>query len=344
MPELRLTVVMKTDINDSTPRFRALRGEELATFLAQHRDFVSRTAGAHGGNIVKSEGDAFWLAFPSVASAARAAMEMQAELRHGQANRGDDRLAMRIVITVGDVVCEEGDFFGEAVALAARIESITPADEIYMSPAARLAIDKAEVSTTLVDTFTFKGFPEQLPIYRVQRPNRIQLIANQYFVWIDVRGFSKLTDVAQVERVLGRLATLVDQVCRRFDGNNRFSVGDAHCLTFSEAHNAISSAEHLVEEWRTFDQSEQVNCSLDAALHKGTLYLFGSYAYSQDINIVARLVESDLSRSDPSILVTGPAQRDLGDTAWYPRLRPVDVGPPRRGHLADIDVFRLAPA
>lgn len=48
---------------------------------------------------------------------------------------------MRIVITLGDVLHEEGDLFGGAIALAARIEAVTPPDDIYMSAAARLAVN-----------------------------------------------------------------------------------------------------------------------------------------------------------------------------------------------------------
>jgi len=98
-------------------------------------------------------------------------MAMQEELRHTQLNKGEDRLAMRIVITLGDVLHEEGDFFGDAVALAARIETITPPDEIYMSAAARLAVNHGEVRTTLVDAFALKGFAEPVPIYRGADPS-----------------------------------------------------------------------------------------------------------------------------------------------------------------------------
>lgn len=57
---------------------------------------------------------------------ALAAMRMQEELRLAQPNRGDDRLAMRIVLTLGDVLHQEGALVGDAVVLAARIEGITP--------------------------------------------------------------------------------------------------------------------------------------------------------------------------------------------------------------------------
>jgi class 3 adenylate cyclase len=87
-------------------------------------------------------------------------MAMQGELRHSQLSRGDDRLAMRIVITLGDVLTEEGDLFGDAVALTDRIEAVTPPDEIFLSAAARLAVNQAQVRTAFVDTFTLKGSAE----------------------------------------------------------------------------------------------------------------------------------------------------------------------------------------
>jgi fructose-specific component phosphotransferase system IIB-like protein len=98
-------------------------------------------------------------------------MAMQEELRRTQLNKGEDRLAMRIVITLGDVLHEEGDLFGGAIALAARIEAVTPPDDIYMSAAARLAVNQGEVRTALIDAFALKGFTEPVPVYRVEHPS-----------------------------------------------------------------------------------------------------------------------------------------------------------------------------
>ena len=85
---------------------------------------------------------------------ALAAMAMQEELRLAEAAKGDRRLAMRIVITLGDVLHQEGALGGDAVVLASRIEGLTPPHEIYLSAAAWLAVNQAEVLTALVDAFT----------------------------------------------------------------------------------------------------------------------------------------------------------------------------------------------
>ncbi len=216
MTALRLTAIMKTDIGGSTPRFRALAEADFAAFLAEHRAFMSRLITAQGGSIVKAEGDGFWIAFPSATAAALAAVAIQEELRRAQPNAGDDRVAVRIVITLGDVLHEEGDFFGDAVALAARIESITPADEIYMSAAARLAVNQAEIRSALVDAFALKGFAEPVLVYRVEQTHRTQVLTGQYIVWTDLRGFGRLfsgaAPITGVERVLDKLLALVGEV------------------------------------------------------------------------------------------------------------------------------------
>jgi class 3 adenylate cyclase len=183
MPTLRVTAILKTDISGSTPRFRNLPQADLTALLTEHREFVHRLAEGKEGRIIKAQGDGFWIAFPSVTAAALASMAMQEELRRSQLNKGDDRLAMRIVITLGDVLHEEGDLFGDAVALTARIEAVTPPNEIYMSAAARLAVNQAEVRTALVDAFALRGFPEPVPVYRVEQTHRTQVIAGQYILW-----------------------------------------------------------------------------------------------------------------------------------------------------------------
>jgi class 3 adenylate cyclase len=79
---------------------------------------------------------------------------MQEALRLTQTNKGDDRIAMRIVIGLGDITFQENDLIGDMLALVVRIEAITPADEIYLTSSARLALASSEVRTALVDNFS----------------------------------------------------------------------------------------------------------------------------------------------------------------------------------------------
>ncbi len=169
MNPLRTIVIMKTDISGSTSRFRELLAADLQALLGEHRDFLARHAAEHDGHIIKAAGDGHWLEFPSVTGAAKAAIEMQEALRLTQLNRGDDRIAIRIVIALGDIAVQDGDFIGDAFALATRVEAVTPPDEIYLTAAARLVLTSAEIQTALVESFAFKGFAEPWPIRNAAR-------------------------------------------------------------------------------------------------------------------------------------------------------------------------------
>jgi class 3 adenylate cyclase len=347
MTTLRLTAIMKTDLSGSTARFRGLRGADLDAVLGEHRQLVARLAAAEDGRIVKPEGDGFWVVFPSVTAAAVAAMAMQEELRLVQPNRGDDRLAMRIVITLGDVVHQEGALVGDPVVFASRLEAITPPDEIYLSAAAWLALNRAEVRSAFVDNVTLKGFPDPAPVYRVAQTHRTRVIADQYIVFADLRGctrYAELRSMGEVEQILDELFDLTNRASREFDGANRFSIGDAYCLTFPQPAAAIQAAERLVERWARFASERAIDCPMNVAIHKGTLHAYRTNLWGRGLEVAVEL-ESESRRvlqgSECSIFATGEVRRDLAGSAWDARLRPVDIQPfsPR---LAGIDIYRLA--
>jgi class 3 adenylate cyclase len=346
MTTLRTTVIMKTDIRGSTDRFRALPEMDLDALLTEHRHFVSHLAAAHDGYIVKPEGDGFWVVFPSVTAGALAAMRMQEELRLAQPGKGDDRLAMRIVLTLGDVLHQEGALVGDAVVLATRIEALTPPDAIYLSAAAWLAVNQAEVRTAFVDTFTLKGFPKPLSVYRIEQTHRTRVIAGQYIVITDLHGFGAVAEAGPmtvVEKILDRLLELVGGVCREFGGTNRVGEADSYCLTFPDPGLTLAAVERLAEEWGAFERGEGLRCPMNVAVHKGVLYAFRSYLYSRDLNLAVR-VESAMQRvlaGEPAILVTGQARQALVGSPWEERLQPLDTGllsPP----LDEMEIYRVS--
>jgi class 3 adenylate cyclase len=345
MTTWRTTAIMKTDIRGSTVRFRALPETDLDALLTEHRTFVASQAAAHDGRIVKPEGDGFWVVFPSVTAAALAAMSMQEELRLAQPNRGEDRLAMRIVLSLGDVLHQEGALVGDAVVLATRIEEITPPDEIYLSAAAWLAVNQAEVRTAFVDTFTCKGFPEPVLVYRIEQRHRTRVIADQYIVVTDLHGFSTILETAPmavIEKSFDWLLELVGRVCRECSGTNRFGEGDAYCMTFPDAGLAMAAAEHLAAEWGTFERREGLHSPINVVVHKGVLYAFRSYLWGSALNMAFRIDRAThhLPPKDTWIFVTGPVREDLVTTPWDKRLQPVDLRL-NTPQLAEVEVYRL---
>src|SRR5437870_5261098 len=143
MTQLRTTVLMKTDIAGSTPQFRALLASDLQAVLSAHRAMVAHLAAEEDGRIVKSAGDGFWLEFPSATGAAKSAVAMQEAQLSAPPAKGPDRLSMRIVIGLGDTATQDGELIGDVLALITRLEEITPANEIYLTAAACLALTQS---------------------------------------------------------------------------------------------------------------------------------------------------------------------------------------------------------
>lgn len=347
MNPLRTTVVMKTDISGSTSRFRELLAADVQALLSEHRDFLGRHAAEHGGSIIKGAGDGYWLEFRSVTGAARAAIAMQEALRLSQLNRGDDRLAIRIVIALGDIAVLNDDFVGDAFALAARVEAVTPADEIYLTNAARLAITSAEIQTAFVENFVFKGFAERMPIYRIEQRHRTRVIADTYIMFSDLEGFGAMLDAgpasATVERILDALDAVTRGIAQEFGGAVRFNLGDSYCLTFTDAAQAVSGAERLTRNWEAIREREEFGCTISIGLHRGTLYTFKSFLYGRDVWIASRLQNASarlLHRHEYGIFVTGAVRNALLGNPSHNRFQPVALASPPAA-LAGLEIYRL---
>ena len=345
MTGLQTSVLMKTDMSGSTARIRGLSESDLNVLFAEHHALVARIVTPKGGVIVKSEGDGFWLVFPSVTAASLAALAMQDELRLAQPGKGDDRVAMRIVIVLGDILVQEGAVVGEAVVLAARIEAVTPPDEIYLSPAAWLAVNKAEVKTSVVDAFALKGFETPVLLYRVDPTHQTLVFTDQYIVVTDVKGFEAFSDshpMTAVEGILDYLLQLVEEACREFRGTHRFAAGDAHCLTFLTAEEAVAAVERLYKAWRSFQQGEGYRCPINIVVHKGTLYAYRSYLYGHDVTLAFN-AETATHRGfvfGDHIFLTEPVRLELHGTSWDARLQPVAL-PETPSRLKGIAIFEL---
>jgi class 3 adenylate cyclase len=347
MNPLRITVIMKTDISGSTFRFRELLAADLQALLGDHRDFLAHHAAEHDGRIIKAAGDGDWLEFPSVTGAAEAAIKMQEALRLAQLNRGDDRLAIRIVIALGDAAVQDGDFIGDVFALATRIEAVTPPDEIYLTAAARLALTSAEIQTALVESFALKGYVEPIPVYRIERRHRTRIIADVYILFSDLSGFGRMMDAGPastaVERILDALDELTRGTTREFGGTVCFNMGDSYCVTFAEAAQAIAWGERLTRSWETIRHQQQFGCTISIGIHRGTLYTFRSFLYGRDVWTASQLQSASaklLGSDENGIFVTGAVCSALYGFPLHNRLQPVALQSPSAA-LAEIEVYRL---
>jgi len=108
----------------------------LAALAAHMTDLVEPAIVRHHGRIVKTTGDGFLAEFASPVAAALAALETQDGLRSRNADVPDSKQQwLRIGLTLGDVMVRDGDIFGDAVNVAARLQSLAEPGSVYASAA-----------------------------------------------------------------------------------------------------------------------------------------------------------------------------------------------------------------
>lgn len=110
--------------------------------LEEHRALLQPVFGRHGGTVVKTMGDGFLVEFASAVEAVNCAVKAQEEIRKLNAERRpDDRILARIGIHVGDIFHSQGDILGDAVNVAARLQTMAPPGGICLT---RQVVDQIE--------------------------------------------------------------------------------------------------------------------------------------------------------------------------------------------------------
>lgn len=108
----------------------------LAALAAHMTELIDPAIAQHHGRIVKTTGDGFLAEFASPIAAAHAALAIQDGLRSRNADVPETgRQWLRIGLTLGDVKVRDGDIFGDAVNVAARLQALAEPGSVYASGA-----------------------------------------------------------------------------------------------------------------------------------------------------------------------------------------------------------------
>jgi len=168
--------IVFTDIKGFTERTSRQTLEQNQRMLQAHHALLTPLFKAFGGRIVKSIGDAFLATFESPTQAVLSGVAIQDRLWHyNRSVPEEEQLHVRVAINVGEVRLEANDVFGEPVNIAARVEGIAEAGEVYFTEAVYLSMNKAEVPSREVGAFELKGIPGKIRVFQVPRaPYRVE--------------------------------------------------------------------------------------------------------------------------------------------------------------------------
>jgi TolB-like protein/class 3 adenylate cyclase/Tfp pilus assembly protein PilF len=160
--EHRLAAIMATDVVGYSQSMQADEAGTLAA-LGAIRQATDNQIREHHGRIANTAGDSVVAEFGSAVQAVSCAMALQQEL--SSRTQGAD-LQVRIGIHLGDVVEKDGDLFGTAVNVAARLEGIAQPGAVVVSAAVRDAIaGKVPTSFTDLGLNSLKNIEEPIRVY-----------------------------------------------------------------------------------------------------------------------------------------------------------------------------------
>ncbi|HET9202459.1 MAG TPA: adenylate/guanylate cyclase domain-containing protein [Acidimicrobiia bacterium] len=135
-------------------------GDETAANLAERlRALVRRSARDRGGKSVKWLGDGVMLYFPDPGEAVLASLDMVE-------SAADNSLPpARAGIHAGQVIFQEGDYFGRTVNIAARIADYARPGEVLVSQEVVEAASQNQVSFDEIGPVTLKGVTGELRLH-----------------------------------------------------------------------------------------------------------------------------------------------------------------------------------
>jgi class 3 adenylate cyclase len=126
--------ILFADISGSTRLFETLGDVEARRIIGGALEILTRIAASHGGRLVKTIGDEIMCTFPAAVQAALAACDMQRRVSTDPALVADN-LGIRIGLHHGEALLENGDVYGDAVNVAARMAALAKREQIVTTAA-----------------------------------------------------------------------------------------------------------------------------------------------------------------------------------------------------------------
>jgi class 3 adenylate cyclase len=163
-----------TDLKGSTALYDRIGDLNAFALVQQHFDRLQDVTVRHNGAIIKTIGDAVMAAFLNPADAVQAALDMRSEIASFNQRQPDKGLILKIGVHKGAAIAvtlnERLDYFGQTVNIAARVQNLADADEIFVSQdvyEAKGVRDELAGYSVESRTAQLRGVQQELPVFRV---------------------------------------------------------------------------------------------------------------------------------------------------------------------------------
>lgn len=160
-------MVLFADISGSTALYERYGDQRAQDLVVRCLDELASVCARHGGIVVKTVGDEIMCRFPLVEDAARAASGFNAAIARVK-NDGMGPVSVRVGFHFGEVIDDQGDLFGDAVNVAARMTTIAKARQVITTGESieRLPQELAG-SVRRYDQISVKGRQSPVTVYEL---------------------------------------------------------------------------------------------------------------------------------------------------------------------------------
>lgn len=168
--------ILFTDLKGSTELYERIGDLKAYALVRQHFDSLTKVIAKNAGAVVKTIGDAVMATFLAPPDALRAAIAILDEIERFNDGQPKDMLILKIGVHRGPTIAvtqnETLDYFGQAVNIAARVQGLAQAEEIYATedvmgyPGARECIAGHRMTAVKAH---LKGVTDSVDVYCIKR-------------------------------------------------------------------------------------------------------------------------------------------------------------------------------
>ena len=171
MESTKARAILFADLRGSTALYLKLGNTEAATVVTHSLALLGQIIGRFGGRVVKTLGDGLMAVFEDAERAVEAATNLHESLDRAAQLDGDITAPVKLKVGLawGEMVEVDGDCFGDAVNVAARILDLAGDNETLTTGQllAQLPPDKHEHFRS-IDKLHLRGRKEPVPVLRME--------------------------------------------------------------------------------------------------------------------------------------------------------------------------------
>jgi class 3 adenylate cyclase len=163
-----------TDLKGSTAMYDRIGDLKAFSLVQQHFERLTKSIQTNRGAVVKTIGDAVMASFDQPTDAVKAAASMLKEIEEFNIEQGSTEIILKIGIHRGTSIAvtlnDRLDYFGQSVNIAARVQGLAGAEEIYLTknvyqtPGIKELLEDFYVT---LETANLKGIQKAMQVYRV---------------------------------------------------------------------------------------------------------------------------------------------------------------------------------